>query len=91
MHQLGQNSGQADADGQGAFPRFDMDVAGAGMHGVQDQEVHERADFDVALGAEGLEIASGLIHDLCQDAPDHLAVHVGQAAVDAVVIKVSRS
>src|ERR1700677_1174388 len=62
MHQLGQNAIEADAHGQGAFPRFDMDVAGPRLDGIDEKILDQRANFDPALAGFGLKVFESLAH-----------------------------
>ena len=50
MYQLGQHPVQTDANGQGGFPRFDVQVAGLGGDGIEEQAIDQDADFNALLG-----------------------------------------
>src|SRR5260221_5587283 len=63
MDQFGQHPAEPDADHQGAFPRFDVDVAGAGGDGIHQQEIDQNSYFDALLCGFRLQILDSLIHD----------------------------
>ena len=62
MNQFIEHSVEADADGEGAFPGLDVDVAGVGLDGVDEELIDQRGNFNALLVRNRLQITSGLIH-----------------------------
>jgi hypothetical protein len=61
MNQFGEHAVEPDAHHERAFPRFDVDIAGARFDGVDQQVINQDGNFDALVGNR-LQIASGLIH-----------------------------
>jgi len=53
---------EADAHHERAFPRLDVNVAGADFDGVNEQVIDQRADFNGLLVGDRLQITSRLVH-----------------------------
>ena len=62
MNQFNQKTANSETNDQGAFPGLDMDVARAGLDGVQDEIIHERANLDSLLIRERLKVTLCMIH-----------------------------
>src|SRR5439155_17082070 len=62
MDQFIEHAVKPDADGEGAFPGLDVDVAGAGLDGVDEEVIDQRGNFNALLVRNRLQITSGLIH-----------------------------
>ena len=66
MDQLGEDAAQTDPDGEGAFPRFDVNVAGLGVDRVQDETIDEYTNLDGRLRRLRLHVLNRvtLVHKL---------------------------
>ena len=62
VDQFGQHAVEADAHGQRAFPRLDVNVAGLGGDGVHEQIFDQRGDFRLALGGIRLQVSQCFTH-----------------------------
>ena len=62
MDEFGQHAAQPDAHDERAFPRFDVDIARAGVDGVEEQAIDEYPDFNGVFGGFRLEVLNGMIH-----------------------------
>jgi hypothetical protein len=77
VYEFGENSRETDAHHQRTLPGFNVDVTSSSLHGVQNEVIDERPDFDLCLRANRLKVAGGLIHGFCVVVRTHLVGRTG--------------
>lgn len=61
MDQFGEDTVEAHANDEGLFPGFDMEVAGAGLDGIDDEVIDQGGDVQL-IGGNGHQVPLGLVH-----------------------------